>query len=224
MFCKQCQELISDYIDGSLELGEQVQIERHLADCEPCRSVRDDLLQIVHFSHQLPQQSPSGAVWTRIQADVAAQRGPLFRAFPWLSWLTTRHFNLSLPQMAATAAAIVIAVSAWVLFSRQDASQPQPLRTGAQVISSAEAIPLSNSDFQQIEKQINRLSESVEQRKVEWDPELRLAFERNLLYVDQCLAECRHQLSNNPADDVSQELMLNAYREKVRLLEGFEHF
>jgi anti-sigma factor RsiW len=224
MICKQCQELISDYIDGSLELGEQVQIERHLGDCEACRAVRDDLLQIVHFSHQLPQHAPSGAVWTRIQADVAQQRGPWLRAFPWLTWLKTRRLDLSLPQMAATAAAIVIAVSGAVLFSRHESPQPQVTGAGAQGVSTAEAIPLSNSDFQQIEKQINRLSESVEQRKVEWDPELRSAFERNLLYVDQCLAECRHQLNDNPADDVSQELMLNAYREKVRLLEGFEHF
>jgi anti-sigma-K factor RskA len=224
MVCKQCEELISDYIDGTLEWGEQVQVERHLADCEPCRAVRDDLLQIVHFSHQLPQHAPSGAVWTRIQADVTQQRGPWFRALPWLTWLKTRHINLTLPQMAATAAALVIAVSTAVLFSRQEAPTQQTTTADAAAIGGLEANPLSNSDFQQIEKQINRLSESVELRKVEWDPELRSAFERNLLYIDQCLAECRHQLSGDPTDGVSQELMLNAYREKVRLLEGFERF
>jgi len=223
MVCKQYQELISDYIDGSLELGEQTQIERHLADCESCRAVRDDLLQIVHFSHQLPQHAPSGAVWSRIEADVLEERGSWFRTVSWWAWLKTRHFNLSLPQMAATAAAVVIAVSAVVLVSRQDAAQNNA-RAIAPGPLGIEANPLSNPDFQQLEKQINRLSETVEQRKVEWDPELRSAFERNLLYVDQCLAECRHQLNDNPTDDVSQELMLNAYREKVRLLEGFERF
>lgn len=223
MVCKQYQELISDYIDGSLELGEQTQIERHLADCESCRAVRDDLLQIVHFSHQLPQHAPSGAVWSRIEADVLEDRGSWFRTVSWWAWLKTRHFNLSLPQMAATAAAVVIAVSAVVLVSRQDAAQNNA-RVVAPGSLGIEANPLSNPDFQQLEKQINRLSETVEQRKVEWNPELRSAFERNLLYVDQCLAECRHQLNNNPTDDVSQELMLNAYREKVRLLEGFERF
>jgi anti-sigma-K factor RskA len=223
MVCKQYQELISDYIDGSLELGEQTQIERHLADCESCRAVRDDLLQIVHFSHQLPQHAPSGAVWHRIEADVLEERGSWFRTVSWWAWLKTRHFNLSLPQMAATAAAVIIAVSAVVLVSRQDAAQNNAVAV-APGSSGIEATPLSNPDFQQLEKQINRLSETVEQRKVEWDPELRSAFERNLLYVDQCLAECRHQLNDNPTDDVSQELMLNAYREKVRLLEGFERF
>jgi anti-sigma-K factor RskA len=223
MVCKQYQELISDYIDGSLELGEQTQIERHLADCESCRAVRDDLLQIVHFSHQLPQHAPSGAVWSRIEADVLEERGSWFRTVSWWAWLKTRHFNLSLPQMAATAAAVVIAVSAVVLVSRQDAVQNNASAVAPGSLG-IEANPLSNPDFQQLEKQINRLSETVEQRKVEWAPELRSAFERNLLYVDQCLAECRHQLNDNPTDDVSQELMLNAYREKVRLLEGFERF
>ena len=224
MICKQCQELISDYIDGSLELGEQVQIERHLGDCEACRAVRDDLLQIVHFSHQLPLHAPSGALWARIEGEVAQQRSHWFRPLPWLTWLKTRHFDLSLPQMAATAAAIIIAVSTAVLFARQDRQAPLNVTLGAAAPGGLDVNPLSSSDFQQIEKQIDQLSESVEQRKVEWDPELRSAFERNLLFVDQCLAECRHQLSDNPADYVSQELMLNAYREKVRLLEGFDNF
>jgi anti-sigma-K factor RskA len=224
MVCRQCEELISDYIDGTLELGQQVQIERHLADCEPCRAVRDDLLQIIHFSQQLPQHAPSSVVWTRIQTEVAQHRGPWFRALPWWAWLKTRRIDVSLPHLAATAAVLVIAVSTAVLFSRQQPSTQQPTRAGAVGTGGLEATPLSNSDFKQIEEQINRLSESVEQRKVEWDPELRSAFERNLLYVDQSLVECRHQLNGNPTDDVSHELMLNAYREKVRLLEGFEHF
>ncbi|HSO74903.1 MAG TPA: zf-HC2 domain-containing protein [Blastocatellia bacterium] len=224
MVCKQCEELISDYIDGSLELGQQVQIERHLADCEPCRAVRDDLLQIIHFSHQLPQHSPSGVLWTRIQTEVAQQRGAWFRALPWWTWLKTRHIDVSIPQLAATAAVLVIAVSTAVLFSRKEAPTQNTTSAGIAGTGGLQATPLSNSDFQQIEMQINRLSESVELRKVEWDPELRSAFERNLLYIDQSLAECRHQLNGNPTDDLSHELMLNAYREKVRLLEGFEHF
>ena len=224
MVCRQCEEQISDYIDGALELGQQVQIERHLADCEPCRAVRDDLLQIIHFSQQLPQHAPSGALWTRIQTEVGQQPGAWFRALPWWTWLKTRRIDVSLPQMAATAAVLVIAISTAVLFSRQEATTQQTTESGAAGIGGLETTPLSNSDFQQIEKQINRLSESVELRKVEWDPELRSAFERNLLYIDQSLAECRHQLKGNPTDDVSHELMLNAYREKVRLLEGFEHF
>jgi len=221
MICTKCQELLSDYIDGALELGEQVSIERHLADCEPCRAMRDDLLQIVHFSHQLPLQAPASSLWPRIQSDLTELRPRLWdRPLRWWARVRSFNFNLSVPQMIAGAATLVIVISIGVIVSRRD---------GAAINSDtatrlSQVTPLSNADLQQLEKQINKLSDSVEQRKESWDPELRIAFERNLFYVDQTLVECRHQLSDNPSDDVSQELMLNAYREKVRLLEGFDKF
>ena len=224
MVCKQCQELLSEYIDGALELGEQANIERHLGDCEPCRAVRDDLLQIVHFSQQLPMQSPSTALWPRISSDLAElQPGFWSRPLRWLASFRTLNFNFSVPQLIAGAAALAILVSIGVIVSRRDSGQPQ-MSANAGQLTRSDVRPLSQADLQQLEKQITQLSETVEQRKDSWDPELRTAFERNLLYIDQSLVECRHQLKDNPADNVSQELMLNAYREKVRLLEGFEKF
>jgi hypothetical protein len=224
MICKQCQELLSEYIDGALELGDQVNLERHLADCEPCRAVRDDLLQIVHFSQQLPLQSPSTPLWPGIQS-VVEQLKPSFWSLPlrWFARLGRLNFNLSVPQIIAGAAAMTIIVSIGVIVSRRD-SAPVALSTGTTSVAPSDVTPLSKGDMQQLEKQISRLSETVEQQKDSWDPALRTAYERNLLYIDQSLVECRHQLKENPADDVSQELMLAAYREKVRLLEGFEKF
>ena len=224
MGCKQCQELLSDYIDGALELGEQVNIERHLGDCEPCRAVRDDLLQIVHFSHQLPMQAPSAALWPRISSDLAELQPSFWtRSMRWLASFRTLNFNFSVPQLIAGAAALAIVASIGVMISRRDNPQPE-LAANSGRLSMADIRPLSQTDLQQLEKQISQLSQTVEQRKESWDPELRTAFERNLLYIDQSLVECRHQLKDNPSDNVSQELMLNAYREKVRLLEGFEKF
>jgi len=224
MVCSQCQELLSDYIDGALELGEQVNIERHLSDCEPCRAVRDDLLQIVHFSQQLPVQSPSTSLWPRINAGLAEVQPSFWnRSLRWINNLRTLNFNFSVPQMIATAAAIAIVVSTGIILSRRDNGTIQVADAG-NTLSTPEFRPLAQADLQLLEKQISQLSNTVEQRKDSWDPELRNAFERNLLYVNQSLAECRHQLSDHPGDDVSQELMLNAYREKIRLLEGFEKF
>jgi anti-sigma-K factor RskA len=225
MFCTQCQEILSEYIDGALELGEQVNIERHLADCESCRAVRDDLLQIVHFSHQLPLQSPSPALWSRIRSDVdSLPSGVWSRPQRWLARIRVLNFNLSIPQLAAGAAALVVVVSVAAILSQRDGRSLQPAVPSVTSAVAADITPLSNSDFQQLEKQISSLSATVEQKKTTWDPELRTEYERNLYYIDQSLVECRHQLKNNPADDVSQELMLNAYREKVRLLDSFQKF
>jgi putative zinc finger protein len=225
MVCTQCQELLSEYIDGALELGEQVNIERHLADCDSCRAVRDDFLQIVHFSHQLPLQSPSPALWTRIRSDVdSLPSGVWSRPQRWLARIRTLNFNLSIPQLAAGAAALVVVVSIGAILSQRDRGSLQAAAPSVAAAAVPDITPLSNADLQQLENQISSLSATVEQKKNSWDRELRTEFERNLYYIDQSLVECRHQLKNNPADDVSQELMLNAYREKVRLLDSFDKF
>src|SRR5437763_6178907 len=158
MVCTQCQEFISDYIDGLLELGEQTKVEGHLADCEPCRAVRDDLLQIVHFSHQLPEQAPSTALWSRIESELAQERptGAAGRLGLWWARLRAQHFNLSLPQLAASAAALTIILSiGMIAFSRDSAATP----TGGPAIAGA-VDRLSSPEFDALEQQINRLSET----------------------------------------------------------------
>lgn len=228
MLCNHCQELISDYVDGALELGEQVQIERHLADCEPCRAVRDDFLQIIHFSRQLPLHTPSSEVWTRIRSELEIERPAnlLSRARLWTTKIRGLHFNLSIPQMAAGAMVLAILVTVAVITSRNDLSSMSKTTTAGLPSASTgiEANLLSNPDVEEMEHRIDQLKQEVEQQKVVWTPEIRGTFERNLIYVDQSLIECRQELSNNPTDPVRQEMMLNAYREKVRLLEGFTRF
>jgi TolA-binding protein len=165
-------------------------------------------------------------LWARIQSDLQEQRpaGLWSRAGAWWARTKSRHFDLSIPQMAAAAAALVIVISVGVIASRQP-SAPTTLSLASSVSGAASQVrPLSNPDLQQLEKQISYLSATIEQRKISWDPQLRVKFEKNMTLIEQSLAECRHQLSDNPGDDISQELMLNAYREKVRLLEGFESF
>jgi hypothetical protein len=186
--------------------------------------VRDDLLQITHFSHQLPQHTPSSAIWTRIQSEIASQQPDTLwsRAARLFFRIQRQHFNLSIPQLAASAAALAIVVSISVMMTRREPITSNPIL--AQGMSSLETNLLSNPDFQQYEQRINNLRETVERRKGEWNPQLCEAFDRNMLYVDQSLVECRQQLNGNPRDKDSLELMLNAYREKVRLLEGFAKF
>jgi hypothetical protein len=224
MRCSDCQETLSEYIDGSLELGELTSIERHLGDCETCRAVRDDLLQIVHFSHQLPLHAPSSSLWSRIADDLSSEGPPTFWSRLSIWWLRLRSSKLrmTIPQLAATAAAVVILASTGVVLLTNNVQR----RVGEPSASNlpAETVLLSNGEMRQIEDQILRLSENLDRRKESWDPEIRQAFEKNLEYVNQCLVDCRHKLNDNPTDTVARELMLNAYREKFRLLDSFDKF
>ena len=115
MLCSDCQELLSEYIDGMLELGEQAKIEAHISHCETCLAVRDDLLQIVHFSKSLPLHSPSSAVWTRIKAEILAggKKGLPAQAARFWARMTSQGLGLRRGGWA-TVASIVISISAMV--------------------------------------------------------------------------------------------------------------
>lgn len=226
MLCNDCQDNISDYIDGALELGVQVRVERHLADCEPCRIVRDDLLQIVHFGRRLPLQTPSSAVWTRIQTQIAEERpeGLWNRTASWWNRVQQRHFNFNIPQLAASAAALVILVSAAMVASQQSVLPDRNLVISQALVPQPKTNLLSSHDIQEMEQTIDDFKRRIDLRKESWTPELRGAFERNMAHINQSLLECRKELDHNPSDQFSQDLMVNAYREKMRVLDGFSKF
>src|SRR4030095_11760163 len=102
------------------------------------------------------------------------------------------NFNFSVPQLVAGAAALAIVVSIGVIVSSGEPGRLQCLETTGPGQDSQ-----PHTSVQQLEKQSTQLSVAVEQRKESWDPELRTAFERNLLYIDQSLVECRHHLTDS---------------------------
>ncbi len=227
MNCTDCHEMISDYVDGMLDLGEQTKIERHLANCEPCRAVRDDLLQIVHFSGQLVMHAPPNPadLWQRIQTQIVAEqpRTATAQLKNWWQRLHSRDFNFSIPQVAAVAAALIlVAVISLAVFKK---STDAPPIAGQ---GNGKEVPLgyneTSPEFQELEQRIRELKATVEQRKASWGSDLQSSFERSMVYVDQSLDESRQEYKNNPADEACRELLRNAYREKVRVLQGFANF
>src|SRR5689334_15310428 len=113
MSCDQCQEVMSEYIDGELERGEEAQVERHLSSCGPCQAVRDDLIQIVHFSRDRPDQAPGVGLWSRIQAEIQAERetgSVQFKTGVVWNRLRTGSLTFSFPQLAMAASALLLVV------------------------------------------------------------------------------------------------------------------
>ena len=225
MNCIECHELISDYVDGTLELGEQTKIERHLADCEPCRAVRDDLLQIVHFSGQLTMHAPPNPadLWQRIQTRIVAEqpRTVSARLKNWWQRIHSSDFHFSVPRVAAvTAALVLVAVISLSVFKKTAMDGQQ----NAALLTQGKLNVLSEPDFQEMEQRIKELKETVDQRKSSWGSDLQLSFERSMVSVDQSLDESRQEYRNNPSDEACRELLKNAYREKVRVLQGFANF
>jgi anti-sigma-K factor RskA len=232
MFCDQCSDLLSDYIDGSLELGEQVKVEHHVAECEHCRGIRDDLLQIVQFSRKLPLHAPPSSLWLRIKSEIDLEARPKLGARAAVWWSSLWQHSSSQGFHWATAAATLAGVAILVIVvqtgifnssrlmpavSNQNAVVRSDTRTG----SSSDG---TRTDISDMEQRIQALAELAREQSVSWSPDVKSAFNRDMSYVDETLAQCHHELSDNPHDDVCREMMLNAYREKVRLLEGFTDY
>lgn len=227
MNCEKCQDLISDFLDGSLSGEDKSTLNSHLEECLGCGGVRQDLESLVGFCRT--QRGEYGAppneqaLWLRIRNVIEAETRPGTNAPVqagggfWPNWLS-RSWELSFPQLAASAAIIVLVVSlATVVGLRRWQSGAGP--------SVAENRPRSESDVRnrvsQQQQTIAYWNQRVEFNKVRWNPQMRETFDRNLKVIDEAVNDSFDALSRNPHDEVSEEMLNVALNEKLSLLKSF---
>jgi len=225
MNCETCQELIHDLIDGSITQRDEFTLNTHLKECLDCTSVRQDLASIVSFSRTLREeyQAPPNehALWLRIRNTIEAElpsravanteRRPSF-----FGMLLGHTWELSLPQLAASAVAIVLLVSlATVVGLRRwggykgQAGPPQ------------EEASNINDRFWQRRQVIDYWNQRVEVNKARWSPEMRDTFDRNLKEIDKAIANSLEDLKRNPHDEVSEQMLNESFNDKLNLLKDF---
>lgn len=66
---------LSDYLDGGLPPSRAAEVERHLADCEECARVLDDLRAVVERARSLEDRSAPRDLWPEIAARIGAPSG-----------------------------------------------------------------------------------------------------------------------------------------------------
>ena len=64
-------------------------------------------------------------------------------------------------------------------------------------------------------------NQRVEYNKARWSPQMRETFDRNLQVIDQAVNDSFNSLSQNPHDEVSEEMLNAALNEKLSLLKEF---
>lgn len=230
MNCEKCQNLISDFLDGALGHEDQRILNSHLEECLDCAEVRNDLHSIVGFcrANRGEYVAPPNerALWQRIRNVVeagtsaaAVAPAPKQRS-SWSGWLG-RSWELSFPQLVASAAAIVLVVSL------STAVGLRRWQGGAKVNPSAasENPGLALADVRdRVAKQqqlISYWNQRVEYNKARWSPEMRETFDRNLKVIDQTVNDSMNTLAQNPHDEVSEEMLNTALNEKLSLLKEF---
>jgi hypothetical protein len=226
MNCEQCQELIHDLIDGSISQRDELTLNTHLKQCLDCDSVRQDLTSILSYcqTHRGEYEAPPNeqALWLRIRNVIEAENGGRVavqtesREPSFLGRLMGRTWELSLPQLASLAAAIVLMVSLMTVvglrrWDNSPVSDPVP---------EAQASNINDRLFQR-RQAINYWNQRVEINKVRWSPEMRDAFERNMKVIDEAVANSLNELNRNPHDEVSEQMLNESLNDKLALLKEF---
>lgn len=226
MNCERCQELIGDLLDGTLSGADESTLKTHLDECLDCESVRQDIGAILNYcrAHRGEYEAPpnANALWLRIRNTIEASTlspSPVVPVpparQPFLGGLLSRSWELSLPQLAAFAAALVLFVAiATVVGVRR-------MSTGIDVPQTVAADSSITDRFWQRQQVIKYWNQRVELNKSRWSAEMRATFDRNMSVIDEALSQSLNELKKNPHDEFSEQMLNEALNDKLALLKEF---
>src|SRR5256714_5588417 len=232
MNCEKYQDLLSDFIDGSLASQDHKSIEAHLSACGVCAEVRGDLNAIVTYCHEhrgeydaVPNER---ALWLRISNLIEVElptgsRTEIPQSAGWWFRLMNRSWQVSLPQLAASMIAVAIIVSVVTMIGLRrfgSGGESAGLRSSGVTTVASNGQPLAER-YRQQQQTIDYWNQRVESNKARWNPQMRETFERNLSVIDTAVNNSLSQLNQNPHDEVSEEILNAALNDKVELLREF---
>ena len=231
MNCEKYQDLLSDFIDGSLTPEDHNGVETHLRVCGVCAEARSDLDAIVGFclEHRgeydaVPNER---ALWLRISnmlevESTVPSRTEVQDSAGWWFRLMNRSWQLSFPQLATAISGIVIVVAMITLMGVRGfditGSGSSFRAAGVGIVPSTSTVADRYRQQQQIIDYWNR---RVELNKARWNAQMRETFDRNMSVIDAAVNDSTRQLNQNPHDEVSEEILNSALNDKVELLKEF---
>lgn len=74
MNCAELETLICDYVDGTLEPGQQAEVERHLGQCAACAEIARDSAAVVALAGRAAEVEPPPELVNRILFELVGSR------------------------------------------------------------------------------------------------------------------------------------------------------
>jgi len=76
MNCKKCEEMLSEFLDDSLDDAHRLSLGLHLRECVPCDSLRIELTVIISLARELRMvqlaHPNADALWARLSQSLAS--------------------------------------------------------------------------------------------------------------------------------------------------------
>lgn len=194
---------LHDYLDGELSSEERALLESHLATCIECRRELESSRQLLREAAELPQViEPGRDLWPEIAARLTR---------PGLGDRTLRSLRIPLAAAAVLLVAITWGITAILLDRSSD-------------LDTVEVSPSGDADWLVVESPLVRAVEELTltfaENRERLAPETVARIETNLRVIDAAIGETRAALFADPADANLRQMLWNAYRAKLDLLQG----
>jgi hypothetical protein len=235
MNCEQVQEMLNDYLEGSLAEATRQEVEHHLRQCLPCYRGLKELRTLLKTAHRLPQSiRPRQDLWPGIAARIQEARirkasiqertrqaasppppepRPLQespRESPW--WLAA--------AAAILLAALSVPISMWWAGR---APQPRPEVDFSQAGSTGTDDTLAKSDLARSRDSVLQtrrdLLAAIELRRELLGAETTGILEQNVLILDRAIGEIWEALEQDPENRRLRLLLAAKYQQEIRILQ-----
>jgi hypothetical protein len=208
----ECQRFNAElplYLEG--ESGTRV--ERHAAQCGACRAQLNELRAIQAMARQLPEDSPSPAMWEHLHDMLASEGLIRSRRRAWLTWLE----QLTLPGRLIPAS--VIAVLAVIGLLIITSSHP---RNGRVNIAETSSAPSAKANYAveeaSVERTVTQMDRAYQSQLGSLDPAVREDYQRGIESLNHSIRECSETLQQAPENSLAREYLMQAYAQKAALL------
>jgi len=210
MSCQEYEAQIGEYVDGAMDDTQRASFESHLTTCASCRAVVTDFTVIRAASLSLEPRVPPPHVWHKVAAAVEAEPKPFFGLGG--SWW--RAF--------APVAAMAVLVASLTWTAAQLAVAPGERPATAPALAQNEPVSIE-AQYQLAERDLTSTIEGLERIAANdpntLDMETADVLKANMTVLDGAIGESREALKKEPENDVAQESLFEALRNKVALLQ-----
>jgi len=216
---------IKDYVDGTSDPFERNAVETHLATCEVCRQVVDDLQEIKRVTGTLELREPPVRAWGRIERAIKLEQGNdtarsgSYAFFGKPGWRKPG----TIPYWLAAAAVLLLATVVGLRYvpgRNQAGSDGDGVETSASASRAADAIEselrLAESHYENAIKGLEAAAKSDEDAL---DPRTAATLQKNLAVIDQAISESRAAMRAQPASEPAKQSLIENFKTKIALLQ-----
>jgi hypothetical protein len=213
---------LSEYLDGELNVEQQVALEEHLVTCDLCRVTLGELRAVVAAARAVENVPPERDLWPAIAAAIDDHSHP--RTVPLRPRRERRRISFTVPQLAAAALllATVSGAAVWFLASAGDTRAGTPV--SGTIVHAAAAPPADgrlvatippDPDF---DTTVAELEQVLQQKRASLDPATVEVLERSMETIDRAIADARAALRADPGNPYLRRQLDSTMRRKLDVL------